>query len=202
MAAWTAYFQEHGDDALAFRDELKSLGMRPPEGLQAKQLGLSVALTPPAFRCGHYGDTRFCQQCGVEPAQNVKGPEDELEEKTEAAKRQSEVIRNQSDAIDRQSAEIRRLQSGSSSCWRVWRHGNHASGSSEVTMEKSEMVAILEEIASDRRNASAQVSAIRLLRRFMDEEEESPENAPENEFAFLDEVPERRRTKGVPGQSA
>jgi hypothetical protein len=109
VAAWAQYFEENGDDALAFRDELKALGVTP-EGLRAKQLGLSVALTPPGFRCAHYGDTRFCVQCGAEPAQENVGLRGELDEKAATAERQSEVIRNQSDAIDRQSAEIRRLQ--------------------------------------------------------------------------------------------
>lgn len=68
-------------------------------------------------------------------------------------------------------------------------------------MEKSEMVEILETIARESPNQSAKVAAIRALRQLAIEEEEKrePESA---DFAQLDEWRERKRTKGVPGQTA
>jgi hypothetical protein len=63
VAAWASRFEADRAAALAYRAELHRDGRPTDPALQAKQLGLSVALTDPERRCDHYGDRRFCSWC-------------------------------------------------------------------------------------------------------------------------------------------
>jgi hypothetical protein len=101
VSRWAMFFGADRAAALAYRAELHCEGLpRDPEG-QAKQLGLSVALTEPEFRCEHYGDRRHCPWCAQgRVAAEVKTQEREakhrreLETKDAAIKRQSEALDN------------------------------------------------------------------------------------------------------------
>jgi hypothetical protein len=112
VAAWTAHFEADLDAAKALMDQVGRSGNLPD---RAKQLGLSVALTPREYRCKHYDDARYCPYCVLD-----KGPEADLErerelqaelkEKNEYLRREQEELRRQSEAIEFQAAEIERLR--------------------------------------------------------------------------------------------
>jgi hypothetical protein len=107
VAGWARWFEENWQEALEFRGELAANGMQVPEALYAKQLGLSVALTPVAYRCAHFGDTRVCPWCAPEPVPAEDGEVGRLQARLEE---KNATIKRQSAAMHRQSAAIRQLQ--------------------------------------------------------------------------------------------
>jgi len=60
---WATYFEGNRGAAIAYRDEIQRNGRPRDPDCQAKQLGLSIALTPFEHRCEHYGDSRYCPFC-------------------------------------------------------------------------------------------------------------------------------------------
>jgi hypothetical protein len=137
VAAWTAHFEADLGAAEALRDQVSRSGDLAD---RAKQLGMSVALTPREYRCKHHDDSRYCPYCALdesagaeldkEPKKEPKQPkaqqpkkerkkqprQPEAELRSEREKLQAELrgknekIRRQAEAIEFQSGEIERLR--------------------------------------------------------------------------------------------
>lgn len=112
VAEWAARFEADRAAALAYRAELQRDG-RPtdPDG-QAKQLGLSVALTDPEFRCDHYGDRRHCPFCAQESVTAEQAATQQQAREDKHGRELSDArstIERQSQALDDAHATIQAL---------------------------------------------------------------------------------------------
>jgi hypothetical protein len=61
IAAWTLHYESDLAAAGARLQHMQKHGT--PDGHIAERLGAAIALTPPEYRCEHYGDKRNCGQC-------------------------------------------------------------------------------------------------------------------------------------------
>jgi len=113
VSAWANYFTADPDAAKAAHEKLFSGGQLG----QSEQLGLSVALTPAAYRCSHYGDERYCAQCiGDEAQERREERKRDREEKTEVDQLQNRLvaasasIENQARALNQARRYIEALE--------------------------------------------------------------------------------------------
>jgi hypothetical protein len=102
VAAWAHYFEGNPDAARAAHAKLDSGGQLG----QTEQLGLSVALTPAAFRRQHYGDNRVCPYCAGD---RVRARREERRQAREGRAETEELegrLQTASEALDRQAAAL------------------------------------------------------------------------------------------------
>jgi hypothetical protein len=84
VAAWTAHFEADLGAAEALRDQVSRSGDLAD---RAKQLGMSVALTPREYRCKHHDDSRYCPYCALDESAEAE-PDKEPKKEPEQPKAQ------------------------------------------------------------------------------------------------------------------
>jgi hypothetical protein len=125
---------------------------------QEEQLGLSVALTPAEFRCGHYGDSRVCPYCAGDRAREVR--EERRREREDRAEVEGLEGRLEAASVARQP--VAGAQSGAPLHPGAREPLREPRRRKRVT--RQEMTEILEGLILDEKtNATAKCTAIRTL---------------------------------------
>jgi DNA repair exonuclease SbcCD ATPase subunit len=108
VIAWTSHFEADLDAAKALRDEVRRSGGLPD---RAKELGMTIALTPRRHRCKHYEDSRYCPYCAQEKHAEAESEKERKQLQAESEKeRKKERKQLQAEPETERKNERKRLQ--------------------------------------------------------------------------------------------